>query len=97
MDAWATVEEIAAGRSAIEESIVGWQAPVAYGVASIGGGGKVWAHVNAAGGTHQLPALVFKLLGVPPEECVPDERMNEIAAKFLAWWRDDTDRSTGAP
>ena len=40
---------------------------------------------------------IFKFLGVPVEECVPDERMNEIAAAFLAWWRGDTDRSPEAP
>lgn len=40
---------------------------------------------------------IFKFLGLPPDECVPDERMDEIAAAFLAWWRDDTDRSKEAP
>ena len=40
---------------------------------------------------------IFKFLGVPPEGCVTEERMNEIAAAFLASWSDDAARSTAAP
>ena len=64
---WSTPEGLAAIRTALADSIEGWEPPVAYavGISSASSSPELeFPHVNGPGGSHGLPAVVLaKLLG----------------------------------
>ncbi|HWI42089.1 MAG TPA: pyridoxamine 5'-phosphate oxidase family protein [Nocardioides sp.] len=55
LDEWSTVEGLGRIRERMAAQIDGWQSPVGHGIAVDGD----FAHVNAPGGTHGLPAVVL--------------------------------------